>query len=555
MKRLFTLIILTLTFSPAFNQGIFDASVHTAVPYGDVNSPPLETAQQVIDQDPDTKFLDFNILDGMGFEVDLGEGGAKTATSITIVTANDAPERDPVDYEIFGSNDGIEYTSIATGDIPCVTERFLARTFAFTNETAYTIYRVNFTGTCGPSTINQVADVQLWETIGAAPSISCPETVTVDSSPGECSGVANFDIEVNDLEDGTIMPTLTLGLESGSAYPVGVTPVVFTAVDTDGNTVSCDFVVTVEDVEAPVFDCPEDMIVNVNPDDTGATVDFSVSASDNCSVINAIPEFTSLGTIDTRSYYLSDEAFVPEDAAFTHAPDNGGSLGTIRDEGENMFILNAVTIPTSGLANILIGYTDLSVEGQFEWFSGDPSTYNNWNEGEPNNSGPGGIPENYTIMLGDGTWNDIASIPGETYRYLLEVEYELLQTGGLESGSTFPLGTTFNTFIATDVAGNLSACEFSITVDNTSSTQDQLLVAGISLSPNPSGNWINIHNESNISLKNIGIFDIYGRLIHTIDSSQLLDNPTIDVSGLSSGVYLMRIQGVEGSATKRFVKD
>ena len=92
-------------------QGIFDTTIHTAITFGDVNSPANESVQMVIDQDPQTKYLDFNELDGIGFEVDL-LGDAKMATSMAVVTANDVPERDPVDFEIFGSNNGADLTSI-----------------------------------------------------------------------------------------------------------------------------------------------------------------------------------------------------------------------------------------------------------------------------------------------------------------------------------------------------------------------------------------------------------------------------------------------------------
>ena len=39
-----------------------------------------------------------------------------------------------------------------------------------------------------------------------------------------------------------------------------------------------------------------------------------------------------------------------------------------------------------------------------------------------------------------------------------------VQTGGLVSGSTFPVGTTANTFTATDATGNTSSCSFTVTV-------------------------------------------------------------------------------------------
>jgi hypothetical protein len=38
------------------------------------------------------------------------------------------------------------------------------------------------------------------------------------------------------------------------------------------------------------------------------------------------------------------------------------------------------------------------------------------------------------------------------------------QIAGLASGSAFPIGTTTNTFVATDAAGNADTCSFTVTV-------------------------------------------------------------------------------------------
>ncbi|HPE87092.1 MAG TPA: HYR domain-containing protein, partial [Bacteroidales bacterium] len=42
-----------------------------------------------------------------------------------------------------------------------------------------------------------------------------------------------------------------------------------------------------------------------------------------------------------------------------------------------------------------------------------------------------------------------------------------LQTGGLPSGSAFPVGTTTNTFEVTDASGNTTTCSFTVTVNDT----------------------------------------------------------------------------------------
>lgn len=42
----------------------------------------------------------------------------------------------------------------------------------------------------------------------------------------------------------------------------------------------------------------------------------------------------------------------------------------------------------------------------------------------------------------------------------------VIQTAGLASGSTFPVGTTVNAFLATDASGNTSTCSFNVTVND-----------------------------------------------------------------------------------------
>ena len=43
----------------------------------------------------------------------------------------------------------------------------------------------------------------------------------------------------------------------------------------------------------------------------------------------------------------------------------------------------------------------------------------------------------------------------------------IAQTAGLPSGSAFPVGTTTNTFVITDAAGNTATCSFDVTVNDT----------------------------------------------------------------------------------------
>ena len=429
----------------------------------------------------------------------------------------------------------------------------ISRIFTFSNTEAYSYYRLNFTGTCNPSSINQIADVQLYTTIGNAPTFDCPEDIVVDTSPGECTGIPTFEVIANDVEDGMLTPVQLVGNASGEAFTIGENPVVFAVEDSDGNVNSCDFTVTVQDTETPTFDCPEDITVGLETGQTEAVVNYNIAASDNCSLINPIPGYTPLGTIGDKSYYLSDTFIVIEDAFF-HAFEAGGSLGTIRSEEDNTYLLNAI-LRNGGVGEWLIGYNDVSSEGNFVWDSGDPSTYNNWGEGEPNNSGVGGVPENYTLLQSSGFWNDVASLENLVYQYVLEIDFVLLQTQGLPSGSSFPEGVTTNTFVAMDLEGNESTCEFNITVGEASSVVDQELANSIVISPNPVSNIVTITRTTDIPLENMAIYDIHGRIVKNIDVNLISKNHTIDLSNLSPGLYLLELKGEKGIASKKIIKN
>ncbi|MEP3206246.1 MAG: T9SS type A sorting domain-containing protein [Gilvibacter sp.] len=129
---------------------------------GVVDSPVGEEVDKIIDGSTATKFLDFALDDGMGFIVDLG-GISAIVTSIEVVTANDFPVRDPMNWEIMGSNDGSTFVPIDSGVIDCIPDRFFSRTFEFDNGIDFQWYQVNFTNACDPSGGTGIASMQLAE--------------------------------------------------------------------------------------------------------------------------------------------------------------------------------------------------------------------------------------------------------------------------------------------------------------------------------------------------------------------------------------------------------
>jgi len=84
----------------------------------------------------------------------------------------------------------------------------------------------------------------------------------------------------------------------------------------------------------------------------------------------------------------------------------GGTLVTINDQAENDFVQISMLAFDGADRRTWIGFNDVEIEGTFQWRSGEPVTFTNWNAGEPNDFGGA---EDYAEMLGgNGQWNDQA---------------------------------------------------------------------------------------------------------------------------------------------------
>ncbi|MCB0457769.1 MAG: HYR domain-containing protein, partial [Flavobacteriaceae bacterium] len=118
--------------------------------------------------------------------------------------------------------------------------------------------------------------------IGDPPVISCPANITADNAVGQCGAVVNFAAVAVDTEDGNISGSIVYTPDTGSFFPVGTTTVTASVTDSDGNTSTCTFDVTVVDVEDPVVTCSD---ITVDLDATGNVTVLPgdvASVTDNC---------------------------------------------------------------------------------------------------------------------------------------------------------------------------------------------------------------------------------------------------------------------------------
>ncbi|AJZ75301.2 HYR domain-containing protein [Candidatus Nitrosotenuis cloacae] len=107
------------------------------------------------------------------------------------------------------------------------------------------------------------------------PTLSIPKQVTYEATGPSGANVV-FSTSSQDKEDGSLIPVCTP--TSGSTFPIGTTSVSCTVTDSNNNSVSGSFTITVRDTTPPAF-APFQPTEGVR-DDSGVQVFFDVTAND-----------------------------------------------------------------------------------------------------------------------------------------------------------------------------------------------------------------------------------------------------------------------------------
>ncbi|CAM3272506.1 HYR domain-containing protein [Aequorivita lipolytica] len=382
--------------------------------------------------------------------------------------------------------------------------------------------------------------------LNAPPVITCPGDITVSNDPGICGAVVNYTVTATDAEDGVLTPTQTAGLPSGSEFPVGTTTNTFEATDSDGNTVTCSFDVTVNDTEAPVITCPGDITQDNDPGICGAEVTYTIpTATDNCGSTSSNILFVSdNGDASEIETALTSEGYTVTavyndfsggdnatlqgslssyELIYWHASGANGSgethnsstftnLDAFVANGGNVFVtgydvivspvdINLITFlggtssndvgPSNGTLigpnSITAGFADttgmslIAPNGDQDNLNGLAPTVTVVLPG----SAPGGAEWGINdVPGGEIAWVSSGQFAGSPFpawttlgsgyhEALLNFAFNsssptinVVQTAGLASGETFPIGTTTNTFEATDASGNTTTCSFDVTIND-----------------------------------------------------------------------------------------
>ncbi|MDE0959791.1 MAG: HYR domain-containing protein [Planctomycetota bacterium] len=233
--------------------------------------------------------------------------------------------------------------------------------------------------------------------------VTMPPGMTLSAPLGACQVVATWaEPEATDC----VSSLFSSDFPSGSLFPIGTTPVTYTATDPVGNSSSASFTVTVLDVEAPQIDTiPASLTVDSTPGSCTGLASWEPATASDCSTISSIEPNHASG-----SAFSLGTTTVTYTATDVHGNSSSASFQVTVLDAE---VPTITDVPASIVVDNLAGLCS----AQATWL-------------EPN-------------------FNDCS---------------DALLTSDLPSGSSFPVGTTLVTYTAVDSSGNSSQASFEVLV-------------------------------------------------------------------------------------------
>ena len=305
--------------------------------------------------------------------------------------------------------------------------------------------------------------------------VNCPSDVTITIPEGATEGVAIFDEPTVTTDCPIVLIGELSELTSGDVFPLGTTEL--------------EYVIDI--------DCVDE----IYSEDCSFTVTLEEESAVEC--VEELDDFTFMGTHEGHNYFRSNFILTWEEAQALAAM-QGAYLASINDDAENEFIKNNITQIS------FIGLTDASVEGAFQWASGEGYAYSNI-EGTNSASADYG-----TINFWNGRWafeSEVVQKPfvieipcsdggngGNDFSYEIDcpddititaeidatgalviydepeigitceegAELNVIETTSTESGTMFPIGQTVVSFDIEIICGDETAtatCTFTVTVE------------------------------------------------------------------------------------------
>lgn len=312
---------------------------------------------------------------------------------------------------------------------------------------------------------------------------NCPSDISVNAS-ANCKAVVNWIEPV--ASDNCAIASTGKTNSPNDEFSVGTTTVIYTATDTNGNSATCTFTITVTDNTLPVFtNCPSDIIVPAGSNCKAAVTWIEPTVSDNCLIStsskghNPNDEF-SIGTT-LVTYTATDASGNTETCSFNVTVEDSSApvfASCVSDivvtAGANCKATVSWTEPTASdncgiagvvrshapgtefnLGNTSVTYTATDIHGKVSTCSFNVSVV------VTDLPQVSGCPGNLSGISDD---TNEAVISWTEPVFSVRCGNVAIQKSH-EPGSRFETGTTEVTYTATDDFGNTTTCKFQVMVE------------------------------------------------------------------------------------------
>ncbi len=463
------------------------------------------------------------ISDGQGSAtrlVDFHNGGVVLSANDTLPPIISCPDDTTLDNDLGQCGAVVTYDVVATDNLPGVVVECLPPSGSFFNVGVTPVFCIATDVIGNADTCSFLVTVQDAE----PPTAVCPPALTVATDPDQCGATVTFDASVLDNCPGA---TVSCSPVSGFFFAEGTTTIGCLARDAAGNVDVCFFEITVVDTQAPIIECPSEIVVTNDPGQCGAVVEFDLPVYDNC---------------EASIFYQP-----PPGASFPVGVTTVACLAVDRSQNMDTCLFDVVVIDTQpplalvpadtvvstdpGACNAVVSFSAGATDNCPDvTVMVEPSSGSTFEVGTDQvmvvaTDMSGLVDTGYFMVTVEDCERPNVFCPtdielfNDSGLYGAVVDYQLFATDNCQTvvtivtpppGSFFDIGTTEVSAVATDVAGNADTCNFNVTVLLNDPDGDNL--------PDWDDNCPDVYNPDQIDSDGDGAGDI-------CDNCPLISNP------------------------------